>query len=747
VVVAVLAAAVVVPTLWLVGTQLQGPDDGTLLGPSTSFAASSQWQSGVVIERVHGSGSTLRVGDMVQAIDGVPLADLVGGQATTRHIGDRIHYQVLRNGHRRSEEVVLAAFPLLRALTANLTVYVLPAVLFVVAGVVFARRPLDRAAQLMLAVAVLLTAGTGAWPLGLRVIDLAGGRGVWPYVGSEICNMVMWAALLHFALVFPEPASALRKQPWLTVLIYAFPFTLYGAWLAITFPGTRGELARLEQAISISTVPARVIPPLLIALVVLAYRRTREPEMRQRLRWIVASLVIACSFYMVVGQLPDMAIGHPLLDWGWIQLCFIICPLAIAAAILRYRLFDIELIVNRSLVYAGLTLCLAGIYLCTLVVLTRWFPPRSPLVALAVGSLVALCFHPLRSRLRQYVTHLIYGARDDPYEVVSRLSQLDAVREPRAALGQVTETLARTLRLSFVAVELHRGGTVYEPVARTGQPRGDPTTVALTHGGDVVGRLLLDVGAGREPFGPADRRLLDDVARQVSHLADVVLLNSALQRSRERLVTAREEERRRLHRDLHDGIGPALAAQAMQLEVACFQIRSDLSAAELTIEHATVALKNIVGELRRVVYDLRPSALGRDLVSAIRVQTGAFAHDAGPRGRFRVDVDAPDPLQALPAAVEVAAYRIATEAVANAARHSQASHCRVQLSIDQGALLVQVHDDGIGLPADVLPGVGLRSMRERTAELGGCFAARPAIGGGTLVAARLPLLSSEEAEI
>jgi two-component system, NarL family, sensor kinase len=331
--------------------------------------------------------------------------------------------------------------------------------------------------------------------------------------------------------------------------------------------------------------------------------------------------------------------------------------------------------------------------------------------------------------------------------VVSRLSQLDAARQPKAVLGQVTETLAQTLRLSFVAVELHRGRSVYETMASTGQPHGQPTTVPLTHGSDIVGRLLLDVRPGREPFGPADRRLLDDVARQVSHLADVVLLNSALQRSRERLVTAREEERRRLHRDLHDGIGPTLAAQALQLDVARVLLHSDLTAAEQTIEHVAVTTKSVIGELRRVVDDLRPAALGQlDLVSAIRVQTAAFTHSAGPRAGFRVDVDAADPLGVLPAAVEVAAYRIATEAVTNAARHSQASRCRVQLLMAQGALLVQVRDNGIGLAADTSPGVGMHSMHERTAELGGSFSARPDIGGGTLISARLPLSAHEEAD-
>lgn len=739
--------AVLLPLLWVFAAQRIGPDDGMLLYPTISLGSSWHWQSGPDVHQMYGARHGLQVGDAVYAVDGVPLADETATDWPVRRAGDAVQYQVLRHDRPEIVTVTLQPFPLWERLRSSWDIYVLLAVLFAVGAVVFLRRPRDRAAQLLLAVAAFNTAGTAAFPLGLRVIDLAGGRGVWVFVVSEISNALMWAAFLHFALVFPEPLPWLRRHPKAVVLVYVLPFALYGLVLAIVLPSARGGLFQLEHLIAVSTASARVVPLLLTVALLLAYRRTRDPEMRLRMRWVVVSLVAALTFYVAVGQVPEVLVGRPLLDWGLIQLGFIICPLAIAAAILRYRLFDIELIFKRSLVYAGLTLGLAAVYLAALAGLTQWFPSRSPVIAVAGGGLVALCFHPLRARLRRWVSRLIYGSRDDPYDVVSQLGELDAAAAPRVALTRVVETLAQTLRLSYVAIELRNGGGRYETSASSGRSRGDPTRVPLVHAGDTVGHLLLDVMPGREPFGPADRRLLDDVASQVSRLAGVVLLNSALQQSRARLVSAREEERLRLHRDLHDGIGPTLAAQAMQLDVARTVLRTDPAAAEDTLDRLATGTKNVLGEIRRIVDDLRPRALDQlGLISAIREKTAPFARPHGASSGLQVDVDAGDALLRLPAAVEVAAYRIALEAITNAARHGSARHCRVLLREDHDILLVQVRDDGTGLPSHYTPGVGLRSMRERAAELGGSFTVQSDPAGGTLITACLPLPDRDETQ-
>jgi signal transduction histidine kinase len=216
--------------------------------------------------------------------------------------------------------------------------------------------------------------------------------------------------------------------------------------------------------------------------------------------------------------------------------------------------------------------------------------------------------------------------------------------------------------------------------------------------------------------------------------------NTELQRSRESLVSAREEERRRLRRDLHDGVGPQLAALMLELETAS-DLVSDNHEASALIAKLSRRASEIVSDVRRSVHALRPPALDElGLVEALR--EGALQY--GPAD-LRVSVENPEELSTLPAAVEVACYRIAQEALANVVRHARASHCsiRIRLDEDAGALSVEVEDDGRGIRDDDSAGVGMISMRERTEELGGWCTVKPLTGGGTLVRALLPFRTSE----
>jgi len=201
-----------------------------------------------------------------------------------------------------------------------------------------------------------------------------------------------------------------------------------------------------------------------------------------------------------------------------------------------------------------------------------------------------------------------------------------------------------------------------------------------------------------------------------------------LQLSRERLVAAREEERRRLRHDLHDGVGPELAGMALQLDSLSTRLRGDPELAARA-ERLRDQMRRTVAEVRRAVDDLRPPALDQlGLAGALREQLSAYGS-----GELQVGE-----LPPLPAAVEVGAYRIAGEAVANALRHSGAHRCVVRVEVEEGWLVVEVVDDGRGLAPDALPGVGLTSMRERAAEVGGRFEVGLGPHGGTLLRARLP---------
>jgi signal transduction histidine kinase len=224
--------------------------------------------------------------------------------------------------------------------------------------------------------------------------------------------------------------------------------------------------------------------------------------------------------------------------------------------------------------------------------------------------------------------------------------------------------------------------------------------------------------------------------------ADLKVANTELQRSREGLVNTREEERRRLRRDLHDGVGPQLAALMLELETAG-DLVSDNHEASALMAKLSKRAREIVSDVRHSVHALRPPALDElGLVEALK--EGAIQY--GPAG-LRVSVDNPQDLSHLPAAVEVACYRIVQEALANVVRHAGASRCSIRLILDEdaGALSVEVEDDGRGIRDYDSIGVGMISMRERTEELGGWCTVESVEGGGTLVRALLPFQTKGEA--
>jgi signal transduction histidine kinase len=257
--------------------------------------------------------------------------------------------------------------------------------------------------------------------------------------------------------------------------------------------------------------------------------------------------------------------------------------------------------------------------------------------------------------------------------------------------------------------------------------------------GDDVGSLVVAQRDRRDHYGERDLALLDDLARHIAVAAHAAALTRDLQRSRESLVIAREEERRRIRRDLHDGLGPALAGVAFGLDAARNTLRRDPEAADGALGQLKAEIQTSITDVRRLVYDLRPPALDQlGLVPAVQ----EYAALLGERGALDVSVSAPD-LPSLPAAVEVAAYRIATEALNNAARHSGAQRTLVAFSVDDACLRLEIADNGVGMHkphGTKTRGVGLTAMAERAAELGGTCSVGARTGGGTSVVAELPLL-------
>jgi signal transduction histidine kinase len=249
-----------------------------------------------------------------------------------------------------------------------------------------------------------------------------------------------------------------------------------------------------------------------------------------------------------------------------------------------------------------------------------------------------------------------------------------------------------------------------------------------------VGVLELGLRGPGEAFTESERRLLAELGRQVAVAAHAAQLTQEVRASRERLVLSREEERRRLRRDLHDGTGPRLAALVLRLETAQARFAGQPDVVAALTDLAGLA-RDAVADVRRVVRGLRPPSLDElGLVGALRELAARHSHDG-----LRVQLVGEPPVGRLPAAVEAAAYRITDEAVTNAARHAAARTCAIRLTVDPAGLLVQVDDDGTGLAEDRPTGVGLTSMRERAEELGGTLAVTAGAEGGTSVRACLPV--------
>jgi signal transduction histidine kinase len=300
----------------------------------------------------------------------------------------------------------------------------------------------------------------------------------------------------------------------------------------------------------------------------------------------------------------------------------------------------------------------------------------------------------------------------------------------------VVETIAQALKLPYAAILL-KEGEGFRTAASYGSPYGEPETIPLVYQREEIGHLVLSPRAPGESFSDADRALLEDLARQAEVVVHAVRLTADLQRSRERPVATREEERRRLRRDLHDGLGAQLAGLNVQAGTLRRLIPHDPDAADELVVELREELRSAITDIRRLVYDLRPPALDDlGLVEALRQLAERYGSRDEP---LRVVVEAPEDLPNLPAAVEVAIYRITQEALTNVVRHARAQTCVVQLAVNDDVTL-EIVDDGVGISAERSAGVGLSSMHERASELGGSCIIESTREGGTRVLSRLPLV-------
>lgn len=721
--------------------RLVGPSDGSNIG----FYDGAWTQDGVRIDTVADPATSLRSGDLVVEVNGRPLGQWLEGSwnpALDRAPvtdGAEVTYGLRRGDTLAEVPVTLRQRDNSAALAANWSTIVFVLVLQGIAAYVLWQRPGASAAAALMVASSAVSASTLPWLLGLQVSDIVLG---WPFLLHSVATgglyMLLWpAAAIHLTLALSDPERPPTRR--LLAIAYGLPLGAYVGGLVAALalaPTTLAWIGTWGQVQLLVIAPTLAIG---IALVLRANRRAR-PEVRRQIRWAALGAGAAGMAFLVVFVGPDLLIGRPLVPWSTLGLFALPFPVGIAASILRHRLFDIEVVVNRALVYGGLTLAILATYVGAVSVLSAFLGVGDrfgvSLLATGVAALVAL---PVRDVLQRSINRLMYGDRDDPYRALMRLGQrMGATLDPLEGPSVIVRTVADSLRVPWAGLRLgpdRGGGRLFE---HGRQPAGEVLDVPLLFGAEVVGHLLVAQRSRTEPLSPADRTLLNALARQAGAAIHALSLTFELVDSRQRIVAAREEERRRIRRDLHDGLGPTLAAIGMRAEVAAELTARDPESAERMLAELRNETRGALGEIRRLVDALRPPALDElGLVGAISQQADRLD------GNLSIQMDAPDDLPELPAAVEVAAYRIAAEAMTNAVRHSGAGRCEVKLHTeDDGSarvLVLEVADDGHGLPAGLEPGVGMRSMRERAAEVAGVFEVMPDTPRGTRVVARLPL--------
>lgn len=456
-----------------------------------------------------------------------------------------------------------------------------------------------------------------------------------------------------------------------------------------------------------------------LAVPVVRIRRA-APDDRGLLLWAAAAAVLYLTGWMLgVAGVSQAGV-----------LAALAVPSVTVVSVVRYGLYDMDRILHRSVVTGLLTLVVIALYTAAVTLAIEIAPAVTPAVApVAAAVVVVLVVLPLHDRLRRVVDRWLFGQRSQPYELVRDLARgVGAALTPSEVLDSVVRGVGEGLKVPYVAVRL---GEHEEQVF--GRRRAWPVTVlGLEYRGEHIGDVVVQQRAPDEPWSARERRLLADLAEQVAPSAAAVRLTRDLQSARERLVTTREEERRRLRADLHDGVGPALSGARMQARACLGRDLAPEVSSRLTALSDDLALAS--DEIRRVIDGLRPPVLDRGLAEALRSSVRRYDGI----DRVQVSLDVTGVLTGLPAAVEVAAFRVLDEALSNAVRHGRPSSVAVQVSRSPGWLEVDVRDDGTWLDPTRPDGVGLTSMRERCEELGGWLRVRPT-PDGTEVHAAFPL--------
>jgi signal transduction histidine kinase len=616
-----------------------------------------------------------------------------------------------------------------------------------VGALIAAHRPDNRLGWLFLAIGGLVV-------LAACLDESAFAVAEWQSKDATAVAWLRWAQNLMFVPPFLlVPVSALLfptgrlERPWLRwpvrALLAVIPIGLLGAAVS---PGPIGEDLPVENPVGVqSLASAADVADGLLALTLLAglicavvwlvqAGRSGDDERRAQVAWLALGVSLAVVVNVTAGLAGAAGLDPPETLGALIEsLAVVAVPAAAAAAVLRHNLLDAPRLLRSSAVYLVLSALLLGGYLALAAGLGAAVPTRGRVGAALIAVVIALLALPLRSALQRVVERRVYGDSADPLRAVgSVVARLGADGEvgPAAAVAE----LRRVLKVPHAALEVDVGVGRETLVSSGERPAWACTEVPLVDAGRTVGWIVVSSRGPRDPLRPKDLEVLAGVASHVGLAMRAAALAGEVRESAAATVRARADEQRRLRDELHDRIGPVLAA--VRLQVGVSRDSSSEAPVVAALDVAGTRLEEAIADLRRVIVGLRPPALDElGLAAALHAQLEAFRSPGAPD----VALVGATALPELPAAVEVVAYRVVLEAVSNAVRHSGAGSCEVELAVRGDDLVISVHDDGCGIPAQMTAGVGSSSLAHSCAQVGGELAVTARLPRGTSVTARLPL--------
>jgi len=653
----------------------------------------------------------------------------------------------------------------------------LASVYYATLGVLIVRRAANRIGWLMLGIGALLAVETVANGYGVAGIKHPGTLPAAPLVGlfAEWLFVPLFITLIGTFLLFPDgrlPSPRWRPAAWYFAVVAVLGMTGFAIAPrlvripapggSVLFPNPLGvaSLGPVWSGLLLGTLTALGLASLPLLAIVVAALVTRfrrgDPDVRQQVKWLAFALAVMLAAQLL-GPLRDTGNGGPLViasDAVSAAVPLVVVPAVVTLAILKYRLYQIDVIINKAVKYGLLSATLIAVYAAIVVGIgTLAGYVGGPLLTVAAAVAIAVLFQPVRNRAQLLANRLVYGRRATPYQVLADFAQ-DMAGQPDAAatLDRMAALLAGATGATGVAVWIRVGdqlrpqaawpagsvATEPVPLADGALPDFEATrAVAVRHGNELLGALTV-VKPPDEPVSAAEESLLAHLASQTGLVLRNLRLTAELRAtiddltaSRQRLVRAQDEERHRIERNLHDGAQQQLVALSMLL-----RLLEDSAEDPGEVKHLAVQLKD---GLRAALEDLR--ALARGIYPPLLAEQGLGAAlrahadrvpvpvllEADGIGRYRRDTEA-------------TAYFCILEALQNVAKYASASRATVALACPDGHLEFTVADDGVGFDAaTTTTGTGLQGMADRLAAAGGSLSIRSAPGTGTTINGRLPV--------